>query len=125
MIARQDVWRCSGTRTKTPIIIITTNSSLPHSGRFCGGVTMQVAPPIFRSSPVTPRECIGSWMSFMGAIKWTRPSCRTFAANTVRLSAPRADVQPRQLHADAGDAEDGGAVVADRPAREADQDRRE
>jgi Transposase DDE domain group 1 len=30
-----------------------------------------------------------------------------------------------QLHADAGDAEVGGALVADQPAREADQDRRE
>jgi hypothetical protein len=34
-------------------------------------------------------------------------------------------LQPRQFHADAGDAQDGGAVVADQPAREADQDRRE
>src|SRR5271165_4009809 len=37
--------------------------------------------------------------------------------------APRAGLQSRQFHADAGDAEDGGAVVADQPAREADQDR--
>jgi hypothetical protein len=36
-----------------------------------------------------------------------------------------AGVQPWQFHADAGDAEDGGAVVADQPAREADQDRRQ
>ena len=41
------------------------------------------------------------------------------------LSAPCAGLQPWQLHAHAGDAEDGGAVVADQPAREADQDRRE
>src|SRR5271168_1491951 len=40
-------------------------------------------------------------------------------------SAPRACVQPWQLHADAGDAKDRGAVVADQPAREADQDRRQ
>ena len=40
-------------------------------------------------------------------------------------SAPRACVQPRQLHAHAGDAEDGAAVVADQPARKAEQDRRE
>src|SRR5215204_3456917 len=39
--------------------------------------------------------------------------------------APCARLQPGQLHAHAGDAEDGGAVVADQPAREADQDRRE
>ena len=40
-------------------------------------------------------------------------------------SAPCAGLQSRQLHADAGDAEDGRTVVADQPAREADQDRRE
>src|SRR4051812_31710415 len=34
-------------------------------------------------------------------------------------------VQYRQFHAHAGDAEDGAAVVADQPAREVDQDRRE
>jgi hypothetical protein len=34
-------------------------------------------------------------------------------------------LQSRQFHADAGDAEDGGAVVADQLAREADQDRRQ
>src|SRR5271169_1234524 len=33
-------------------------------------------------------------------------------------------LQPRQFHADAGGAQDGGTVVADQPAREADQDRR-
>jgi hypothetical protein len=39
--------------------------------------------------------------------------------------APRACLQPRQLHADAGDADGGGALVADQPVREADQDRGE
>src|SRR5271168_4153470 len=34
-------------------------------------------------------------------------------------------LQSGQLHADAGDVEDGGAVVADQLAREADQNRRE
>jgi len=34
-------------------------------------------------------------------------------------------LQSRQLHADAGDARDSGAVVAHEPAREADQNRRE
>jgi hypothetical protein len=38
--------------------------------------------------------------------------------------APCARVQPRQLHADAGDTQDGASVVANQPAREADQDRR-
>ena len=32
-------------------------------------------------------------------------------------------LQPRQLHADAGDAQGGGTVVAEQPTREADQDR--
>jgi hypothetical protein len=32
-------------------------------------------------------------------------------------SAPRPRVQPRQLHADAGNAESGGAVAADQPVR--------
>ena len=34
-------------------------------------------------------------------------------------------LQPRQLHADAGDAQGGGTVVAEQPTREADQDRRQ
>src|SRR5215472_15501248 len=38
-------------------------------------------------------------------------------------SAPRIGLQPWQFHADIRDAEHGGAVVADQPAREADQDR--
>jgi hypothetical protein len=70
----------------------------------------------------TAEQCIKEGK---GAIKWTRLSCRTFAANAVPPPAPCARVQPRQLHAHAGDAEDGAAVVADQPAREADQDRRE
>jgi hypothetical protein len=40
-------------------------------------------------------------------------------------SAPCARLQPRQLHADVGDAQGGGVVVADQPVREADQDRRQ
>ena len=39
--------------------------------------------------------------------------------------APCAGLQPRQLHADAGNAKGGGAVVADQPSRETDQDRRQ
>src|ERR1700730_14241204 len=38
-------------------------------------------------------------------------------------SAPCVRLQPRQFHANAGDAQAGGAVVTDQPAREADQDR--
>jgi hypothetical protein len=40
-------------------------------------------------------------------------------------SAPCAGVQPWQFHADASDAQRGRTVVADQPAREADQDRRQ
>ncbi len=40
-------------------------------------------------------------------------------------SAPCPGLQPRQFHADAGDAGGRGAVVADQPAREIDQDRRQ
>ena len=39
--------------------------------------------------------------------------------------APCTGLQSRQLHANAGNAEGGGAVVANQPAREADQDRRQ
>ena len=60
-----------------------------------------------------------------GAIKWTRLSCRTFAANVARLQLPGPRLQPRQLHENPGDAQARGAVVGDQPAREADQDRRE
>src|SRR5262245_7967653 len=45
-----------------------------------------------------------------------------FAANAVACIC-MAGLQPRQLHADAGDAPGGGAVVAEQPTREADQDR--
>jgi hypothetical protein len=40
-------------------------------------------------------------------------------------SAARASVQPWQFHSDAGDAKDRTAVVADQPAGEPDQDRRQ
>jgi hypothetical protein len=63
------------------------------------------------------------WKEGKGAIKWTRLSYRTFAANALQLHAPR--LQPRQFHANAGDAQDRRAVVADQLAREADQDRRQ
>ena len=57
--------------------------------------------------------------------KWTRLSCRSFARQRCPSSAPRAGLQPWQFHADARDAVDGGTAVADPPAREADQDRRQ
>jgi len=60
-----------------------------------------------------------------GAVKWTRLSCRTFAANAVRLQLHALAYNLGKLHAHAGGAEDGAAVVADQPAREADQDRRQ
>jgi hypothetical protein len=60
-----------------------------------------------------------------GAIKWTRPVMPHLRRQRGSPSAPCARLQPRQLHADGGDAEGGGAVVPDQPARAADQDRRE
>jgi hypothetical protein len=58
------------------------------------------------------------------AIKMTRLSYRTFSVYAARLQLhPR--LQPRQLDAEADNAEGGGAVVTDQPAREIDQDRRQ
>src|SRR3981081_1883641 len=53
-----------------------------------------------------------------GAIKWTRLSCRTFAANAVRL-------QLHALSAYAGDAGADRGLVDDESEGEAHQDRRE
>jgi hypothetical protein len=39
-------------------------------------------------------------------------------------SAPRTRIQPGQFHAHTSDAQSGGVVIADQPAREADQGRR-
>jgi hypothetical protein len=47
------------------------------------------------------------------AIKWTRLSRRFFAANTVRLPVVCVGLQPRQFHADAGDAKERAGVVAE------------
>src|ERR1700674_4304510 len=52
-----------------------------------------------------------------GAINCTRLSCRSFARQRRSPSASRPGVQPWQLHAEAGDAADGGAVVAEACAR--------
>ncbi len=57
------------------------------------------------------------------AIKWTRLSCRKFRNNAVRLQLHALAYNPCQLHADAGSAERGGALVADDAAGEAGQDR--
>jgi hypothetical protein len=51
------------------------------------------------------------------AIKWTRTVLPDLLRQRRAPSAPRPRVQPRQLHADAGDAQDGATVVADQPAR--------
>jgi hypothetical protein len=61
-----------------------------------------------------------------GAIKWTRLAVMPFLRRQRRpSSAPRTGLQPRQFHADAGDAQNGRAVAANQPAREVDQDRRQ
>src|SRR5262249_50199402 len=60
-----------------------------------------------------------------GAIKWTRLSCRTFAANAVAAPASCARLQSRQFPAHAGDAGADQGLVADDLEGQADQDRRE
>jgi hypothetical protein len=57
-----------------------------------------------------------------GAIKWTRLSCRTFAANSAPASCAR--LQSRQFPAHFGNAGTDQGLVADEPEGEADQDRR-
>jgi hypothetical protein len=71
-----------------------------------------------------PRRCSGATKAKL-AFKCTRLSCRTFVANAGASPAPCAGLQSRQLHASAGDAEGGGAVVTNQPMREAAQDRRQ
>jgi hypothetical protein len=53
--------------------------------------------------------------------RWTR---RSFAAKALRFQPSCAAIQPRQLHANHGDARGSGAVVPDEFAGEADQERR-
>jgi hypothetical protein len=60
-----------------------------------------------------------------GAIKWGAALMPDLRRQRGASPAPCAGLQSRQLHANAGNAEGGGAVVADQPAREADQDRGE
>ena len=60
-----------------------------------------------------------------GAIKWTRLSCRTFAAQRGAAPASCARLQPRQFPADSGDAGADQGLVIDELEGEADQDRRE
>src|SRR6478735_7179559 len=58
-----------------------------------------------------------------GAIKWTRLSCRTFAANAVRLSCARLQSWQLSPHACNTGADQG--LLADELEGEADQDQRE
>src|SRR5262249_39069021 len=60
-----------------------------------------------------------------GAIKWTRLSCRTFAAKRGAAPASCTRLQPRQFPAHAGDAGADQGLVADDLEGQADQDRRE
>ena len=48
-----------------------------------------------------------------GAVKWTRLSCRSFAANAVRLQLYALAYNLGNFMRTAGDAENGVAVVAD------------
>src|SRR5262249_1548927 len=60
-----------------------------------------------------------------GAIKWTRLSCRTFAANAVRLQLHALAYNLGKFPAHAGDAGADQGLVADDLEGQADQDRRE
>jgi hypothetical protein len=60
-----------------------------------------------------------------GAIKWTRLSCRTFAANAVRLQLHALAYNLGNFMRTLAMPKAGGAVVTDQPARKAGQDRRE
>src|SRR5208282_2735765 len=65
-------------------------------------------------SPIQRLRATAFWLCMQwAAIRWTRLSCRSFAANAVRL----------QLHANPSDARVSRTVVADEFAGEADQDR--
>jgi Transposase DDE domain group 1 len=59
-----------------------------------------------------------------GAIKWTRLSCHSFAANAVRLQL-HALAYNLGIPAHAGDARGDQRLVADEPERKVDQDRGE
>jgi len=59
------------------------------------------------------------------AIKWTRLSCRTFGSNAVRLQLHVLAYNLGNFMRTLALPQGGGAVVADQPARKADQDRRE
>jgi len=66
----------------------------------------------------TAEQCIKEGK---GAIKWTRLSCHSLAANAVRLQLHVLAYNLGKFHADTRDAQGGEAVVADQPAGEADQ----
>ena len=60
-----------------------------------------------------------------GAIKWTRLSCRTFAANAVRLQLHALAYNLGNFMRTLAMPKAAEPMVADQPAREADQDRRQ
>jgi hypothetical protein len=60
-----------------------------------------------------------------GAIKWTRLSCRTFAANAVRLQLHGLAYNLGNFPAHAGDTGADQGLVTDKCEGQADQDRRE
>src|ERR1700678_4524974 len=60
-----------------------------------------------------------------GAIRWTRLSCRSFAANAVRLQLHALAYNLGNFLRTPGDAGADQRLVADEPQGKADQDRRE
>src|SRR5712671_2543027 len=79
----------------------------------------------------TPASAIRRRAGKSRGVSWRRSSgIRASFIPASALSSPTWRGQPSAsspstIHANAGDAQGGGAVVADQPAREADQDRRE
>jgi hypothetical protein len=90
--------------------LCSTNSAI-WSSALCGRATS--------TTPPAGGTCWSQWSPAIGAraIKWTRPSCRARCQRDLP-STPCSCLQPWKLHADAGDAPRGGAVVADQPAAE-------
>jgi hypothetical protein len=75
-----------------------------------------------RRSASWPSTTTAAWRSNGSKKERARSNGRGWLSCCQRRpsSAPRTGLQPRQFHADAGDAQNGRAVVADQPAREVD-----
>ena len=101
-----------------------------HPGELCprvGFIVTNLARPAERVVAFyNQRGTCEQWIKEgKGAIKWTRLSCRSFAANAVRLQLHALAYNLGNFMRTLAMPETIGALVADQPAREAHQDRRE